>query len=420
MIQWHLETISIKLLKNHPKNPRQINKDQMRHLEGLIKKFGLIDKPIVNQDMTIIGGHQRIKILKKMKAKEVECWVPDHLLTDEEINHLCVGLNLNQGSWDYDILANEWNPVDLLSWGFTEEQLLGLSKEEETATAALEEEEDEGILEPGKDEDAITKLGDVYVLGDHRLVCGDSTSPDCVDSALAGAEPILMCTDPPYGVNYDASWREKEGRKQGSKAKWAKGKVKNDDQADWRLAYCLFTGSIVYVWHADKMAHIVAQNLIDCDFEIKYQIIWVKNNGFSRGDYHHYHEPCLYAVKKGQKHNWKGDTKQRTTWDISVIHKGEEKADRTEHSTQKPLECMGRPIINHTDKGDYVYDPFIGSGTTLIAAERLGRKCIGIELSPAYCDLIVRRYINFMAKKDKQPVVIKNNEEVDPLPYITA
>jgi hypothetical protein len=143
MIQWHLETISIKRLKNHPKNPRQINKDQMRHLEGLIKKFGLIDKPIVNQDMTIIGGHQRIKILKKLKTKEIECWVPDHLLIQEEIDHLCIGLNLNQGNWDYDILANEWEPIDLLNWGFTEEQLVGSAKEAEEAATALNDEEEE-------------------------------------------------------------------------------------------------------------------------------------------------------------------------------------------------------------------------------------------------------------------------------------
>ena len=125
MINWTLQTIPIKELKDHPKNPRQINKEQLAHLENLIKKFGLIDKPIVNLDRMIIGGHQRIKILKKMKAKEVECWVPDHQLTEEEIDHLCIGLNLNQGQFDYDILANQWNPLDLLNWGFSEEQLVG-------------------------------------------------------------------------------------------------------------------------------------------------------------------------------------------------------------------------------------------------------------------------------------------------------
>jgi hypothetical protein len=131
MIQWHLEVLPVNKLKEYEKNPRQITKDQMHHLEELIKKFGLIDKPIVNKDWTIIGGHQRVRILKKMKAKTVECWVPDEQLVQADIDRLCIGLNLNQGSWDYDILANQWDCLDLLEWGFTEEQLLGIGKEAE-------------------------------------------------------------------------------------------------------------------------------------------------------------------------------------------------------------------------------------------------------------------------------------------------
>lgn len=131
MIEWTLLTLPIKTLTAHKKNPRFISKDQANHLEGLIKKFGLIDKPIINKDNTIIGGHQRINILKKMKVKEVQCWVPDHLLTEEEIDHLCIGLNLNHGEWDYDLLANEFDPIDLLTWGFTEEQLLDSCEEAE-------------------------------------------------------------------------------------------------------------------------------------------------------------------------------------------------------------------------------------------------------------------------------------------------
>ena len=125
MINWKLEKIPIKDLKEHPKNPRHISKEHLQHLENLIGKFGMIDKPIVNLDRMIIGGHQRIKILKKQKQKEIECWVPERQLTEEEIDHLCIGLNLNQGAWNYDKLANEWDPCDLLNWGFTEEQLLG-------------------------------------------------------------------------------------------------------------------------------------------------------------------------------------------------------------------------------------------------------------------------------------------------------
>lgn len=139
MIQWHLEVLAIKDLKPHPKNPRQISKDQYIHLENLIDKFGLIDKPIVNKDWTIIGGHQRIKILKKMKVKTIECWVPERFLDDSEIDHLCIGLNLNQGEFDFDILANEWEPLDLLKYGFTEKQLLDFSGVDEIESSDGEE-----------------------------------------------------------------------------------------------------------------------------------------------------------------------------------------------------------------------------------------------------------------------------------------
>ncbi len=130
MIKWKLEELSIKLLKEHPKNPRQIKKDQFQRLGALIDKFGLIDKPILNKDFTIIGGHQRIRVLKKKKVKFVECWVAEEQLSDEQVDELCIGLNLHQGSFDFDILANQWDPIALLNYGFTEEQLLGECKEE--------------------------------------------------------------------------------------------------------------------------------------------------------------------------------------------------------------------------------------------------------------------------------------------------
>lgn len=130
-VQWHLEVLQIKDLKEHSKNPRKISKNNLQHLEELIKQFGLIDKPIVNKDLTIIGGHQRIRILKRMKSKTVECWVPDIQLKEEDIDKLCIGLNLNQGEWDYDVLANEWDPLKLLDYGFNQEKLMGTFKEVE-------------------------------------------------------------------------------------------------------------------------------------------------------------------------------------------------------------------------------------------------------------------------------------------------
>ena len=411
MIKWEIKTIPIKDLKEHPKNPRFITKEQTALLEELITKFGLIDKPIVNQDLMIIGGHQRLKILKKMKVKEVECWVPDRLLDEEEINRLCIGLNLNQGQWDFEVLANQWDVTDLLGYGFDPDTLLGEIGAEDVTGG--EEDESEQI-EPGKDEDAITRLGDIYELGDHRLICGDRTDPDTVLKAMNGNEPILMVTDPPYGVNYDPESRNEALRDGGKRAK---GKVRNDDRTDWTITYSLFKGSVAYVWHSAKYSAEVARNIENCEFEIISQIIWSKQHfALSRGDYHWKHEPCWYAIRKGHQHNWKGDRSQTTVWEIANLNcfgKNKDEDDRTSHSTQKPLECMSKPIQNHTDKGDWVYDPFLGSGTTLIASERLGRKCIGIELSPAYCDVIVKRWVKYMEKNGRKYQIKLNGELLD-------
>ncbi len=326
---------------------------------------------------------------------------------------MCIGLNLHQGAWDFDLLANEWDPIDLLNYGFTEEQLLGTSKENIAEELASDDEEDE-VLEPVDEKEAITKMGDLYDLGGHIIICGDSTDPSTVSRVLDNREVVLMVTDPPYGVSYDPEWRERAGK--GCKAK---GKVENDNQIDWSAAYSLFNGSVAYVWHAAWTTAVVSKNLENCDYKIINQIIWSKNNfSLSRGDYHWKHEPCWYAVKKGHNHNWKAGRKETTVWEIANLNcfgKSKDEDERTNHSTQKPLECMGRPIQNHTDKGDWVYDPFLGSGTTLIAAERLGRKCIGIELSPAYCDMIVKRYCNFVKKKGSTPIVMKNGESCEPI-----
>lgn len=406
-MKWQLQFVPLKDLKDHSKNPRQISKENLDRLSKTIDKFGLIDKPIVNADMTIIGGHQRVRIMKKKKAKTIECWVSEEQLSPEDLDELCIGLNLHQGQWNYDILANEWDTLKLLEYGFDEEKLMGLGKEAEEILNGMDEESEEEIKP--SDKEPITKLGDLYEIGPHRIICGDSTDPDTVAKVLDGAEPILMVTDPPYGVEYDASWRDVAG-----KGCRAKGKVHNDNQSDWAITYSLFPGSVAYVWHSGRYSSEVEENLKNCGLEKVSQIIWNKQHfPISRGDYHWKHEACWYFVRKGHNHNWKGDRKQCTVWDIANLNcmgKSKDEDERTQHSTQKPIKCMAIPIQNHTDKGDWVYDPFLGSGTTLIAAERLGRRCIGIELSPTYCDVIVQRYYNH-CKKNGSPCDIKRNGE---------
>lgn len=412
MITWKLEQRNIKDLKKHTKNPRSLSKDQYEHIKKSIDKFGLIDKPIINLDNTIIGGHQRLEVLKKNKISIVDCQVPDHLLTQQEVDELNIRLNKNTGDWDWDILANEWEIADLLDWGFVAEEFIGVDPEQ-----IEPEEEDSEVLEPAKDEDAYTKLGDIYDLNGHRLVCGDSTMPDIVANCLRGNIPILMVTDPPYGVEYDPSWRKDIKDKYGVAAR-ALGKVQNDDKINWALAWSLFPGSIAYIWHAAWFSSQVHKSLLDSEYEIKNQIIWVKQHfALSRGDYHWQHEPCWYAIRKGHQHNWQGARDQATTWQISNLNafggKKEDGEERTTHSTQKPMECMARPIRNNTAKGEGVYDPFLGSGTTLIAAEQLGRICYGIELSPAYCDIIVKRWIKWMQKNNRAIIVKKNDQELN-------
>lgn len=413
MKKWNLETRNIKELKEHPRNARCLTKDQAKHLSTSMSKFGIIDKPIITKDGMIIGGHQRLNVLKDLKQKSVECWVCEEELTPEEIDELNIRLNKNTGEWDWEKLANEWSSESLFDWGFTEKELQFTPIEEVEAT----EEDEDGTLEPAKDEDAETKLGDIYELNGHRLICGDSTHPDVVAALLREDKPILMVTDPPYGVNYDASWREKLKTKNDrwSKSVHSTGKVLNDHQSSWALAYFLFPGSVMYVWHSAFHSDTVSKDIKDLDFQIIYQIIWVKQVAFGRGDYHWYHEPCWVAVKKGHKHNWQGSRTERTVWEIqsrAAIGDTSKMEEATGHSTQKPLECMARPIRNNTAKGEGVYDPFLGSGTTLIAAEQLGRTCYGVELSPAYCDIIVNRWIKFMIKNNKDFVIKKNGEEL--------
>lgn len=411
MIEWTTEIRSIKGLKKHPKNPRQLTKEQHAHLKTSLEKFGLADKPIINVDGTIIGGHQRLKVLKELGHKDIEVLVPNRELTSDEVDEMNIRLNKNTGEWDFDVLANEWDVNDLVEWGFTEADLTGIMDAAESNEEGTEDESEQ--LEPVSDEDAKTKLGDVYELNGHRLVCGDSTNPLFVDLCLAGAKPILMVTDPPYGVNYDPNWRNEAG-----KGTRAIGKVSNDEIVDWKEAWKLFPGSIVYVWHAGKFCSKVQESLELCDFEVISQIIWVKQHfALSRGDYHWQHEPCWYMVKRGMPHNWQSARDQATTWDIANLNcfgkSKEDGEERTAHSTQKPIECMARPIRNNSSAGESIYDPFLGSGTTLIAAEIEHRICYGIELSPGYCDIIVDRWVKYMQKNNKEYVVKKNGEQVE-------
>ena len=241
--------------------------------------------------------------------------------------------------------------------------------------------------------DPVTRTGDVWLMGKHRLLCGDSTSADDVVSVLDGHNPNLMVTDPPYGVDYDPNWRNEADRANGKPyGASAVGLVTNDKRSNWSEAWALFTGNILYCWHPPGANSVdFYHSIIDSGFQIRMQIIWSKSHfPIGRGDYHVQHEPCWYAVRKGKPGNWCGDRKQTTVWEIDKPAKSE-----TGHSTQKPVECMRRPIQNNSKPGEYVYEPFSGSGTTIIAAEMMNRYCLAIEINPTYVDVAVRRWQTF-------------------------
>lgn len=374
------------------RNSRTHSDEQVAQIAASIREFGWTNPILIDGDNGILAGHGRLLAARKLGMAEVPCIVLDHL-TDAQKRALVIADNklaLNAG-WDAELLSSELaglgeDGFDLGITGFGEDELAALLAEK---TEGLTDPDD--IPEPPAD--PVSVLGDVWILGKHRIVCGDSTDADVVAKCLNGVEPHLMVTDPPYGVNYDADWRNHTG--DSTRTGRATGKVLNDDNADWSEAWALFPGDVAYVWHAGNMAHIVAESLVANGLQIRAQIIWNKSSMvISRGDYHPKHEPCWYAVRKGRKGHYVGGRKQTTVWDIAKPQKSE-----TGHSTQKPVECMKRPIENNSSPGQAVYEPFSGSGTTIIAGEMTGRSIHAIELNPAYVDVAVKRWQDFTGQQ---------------------
>jgi DNA modification methylase len=256
-----------------------------------------------------------------------------------------------------------------------------------------DEKEDES---PALPEHVVTRAGDLWTLGTHRVLCGDATSAAGVACLFGSASPALMVTDPPYGVEYDPGWRDRAGLGKTRQS----GAVANDDKVDWTAAYKLFPGDVAYVWHAGVHGSAVAAGLEAAGFRIRAQIIWAKQHfALSRGDYHWQHEPCWYAVREGKSSRWSGNRAQSTLWQVTNLNPfGGSTEKATGHGTQKPVEVMRRPIANNSVRGAIVYDPFLGSGTTLIAAETTDRSCYGLEIDPAYVDVIVRRWQQLTGK----------------------
>jgi DNA modification methylase len=398
---WPAERIEywpIERLIPYANNPRLHSQADLHRIAASISKWGWTNPVLVDEKGRLIAGHARVGAGAKLGLTSIPVIVARGWSEEEQQAYRLADNELAaRASWDPELLRNElcnlkFSGFDLELIGFEpdrlEEILAGLG------TSGLTNPDNV----PNVPEQPVTVLGDIWELGDHRVGCGDSTSAADVAQVLAGSEPPLMVTDPPYGVSYDPSWR---AHRRCSSGGLAQGTVLNDDRADWRQAYALFPGDTTYVWHGALHGGVVADGLLACEFELRSQIVWVKQHFvLSRGNYHWQHETCWYAVRAGKSSRWMGDRKQTTIWEIASNNPfGNPQHEHSwGHGTQKPVECMRRPIINNSRPGQVIYDPFLGSGTTLIAAEMTGRVCYGLELNPLYIDVIVQRWQLFTGR----------------------
>lgn len=381
-------------------DPRNARLHDERNLEATMTSLTLYGqrKPIVvnKRDQVIEAGNGTLACARQLGWTHIAAVFVDDDPTMATGYAVADNRTAELAEWDDDQLAELLQELseaecDLASMGWSVEEVEEILGASEGSGGG----DDPGPTEPPAKPKS--KLGRVYKLGPHRVMCGDSTNAKHVSKLLAGATPNLMVTDPPYGVEYDPGWRaDADLNQRGGGVR--SGTVENDDRADWREAWALFPGGVAYVWHASLHGATVLASLVAEKFTARSQIIWVKPSlVISRGHYHYQHEPCWYLVRDGKTAMWAGDRKQSTVW---MIAGDKTVAGDKKHGTQKPLECMERPIRNH--EGD-VYDPFLGSGTTLIAADRQRRTLWGMELDPAYVDVIRRRWGDYKRGKDEDP-----------------
>lgn len=403
-VDLRVEQWPIGRLVEYARNPRK-NDDQIPRMVAALTEFGFRIPIVAKSDGLIVDGHLRLKAAKAMGMTEVPVAIADDL-TEAQVKafRLLANRSASWAEWDKELLTIELLDLDDMDFdlgltGFDPEELEFYTGVDPDPSDADPDDVPETPVHP------VTRLGDVWILGKHRVVCGDSTDATVVLEALAGINPSLMVTDAPYGSDYDPGKRGRatysDGRKLSTGKNRAVNKPANDGEAakgQWEPAIRLFPGDVAYVWHAGLDPATAQKALEEAGFEIKRQIIWAKNKFVvspSR-QYHWQHEVCFYAVRKSKKANWNGDSKQSTLWQIE-----KNSANTSGHATEKPVECMRRPIENNSSQGQVVYDPFLGAGTTLMAAELTGRTCYGIELKPEFVDVTLQRWSKFT---DQQPV----------------
>lgn len=351
-------------IKPNPQNPRTIRDDRFKKLVKSITEFPqmLEKRPLVcytdtDGNYVVLGGNMRLKAAKEVGLKELPIMLADDW-TAEQRQEFLIKDNLGFGDWDWQQLASDWDADLLADWG------LELPDKTEEVLEAVEDEFNEA---PPKN--PITVLGDLYEIGEHRMLCGDSTDSDQVAKLMNGVLADMCHTDPPYNIDYEGGSKKRE-------------KIANDKLDDFpKFLYDVYTtistalkkGGAIYVWHASTETHNFIQQFLDAGFLFKSYIVWNKNNStFGRSDYHWKHEPCIYGWLDGASHKWYGDRKQTTVWDVDRPSRSDE------HPTMKPIDLCSKALINSSTINDIVLDVFLGSGSTMVAAHQLKRKCYGM------------------------------------------
>ncbi len=385
-----VEYRAIDSLIPYARNSRTHTDRQIQQIAGSIREFGFTNPVLIRKgddgQLMIIAGHARCLAASHLGLTEVPTLDLNYLSETEARAYVIADNRLAElAGWDLEMLAIEFDELEQASFdldltGFTDKDRNNVINELERISAQNRRE----------DEDDPTKMpveskivpGQVIELGHHKVICGDATDKAVHYELLGKEQPQLMVTDPPYGVSLDANWRASLSIRE------HRDVIAGDDRPDWTVVWEIFKGSVAYIWHASLQSHIVAESLIRAGYEIRSQIIWSKNRfAISRGNYHWQHEPCFYAVRKGGATDWTGSRKESTIWNIDILQ-----AMELAHPNQKPVECMRRPILNNSSPGQLVFDPFAGTGTTLVAAELTGRIARCIELDPNYCQLMIDRY----------------------------
>ena len=390
-MEW--KNLSVDALRPAAYNPRKKLKagdKEYEKIKNSILEFGYVEPIIVNYDMTVIGGHQRLTVLKDLGYTEVQCVVV-HIEDEHKVKALNIALNKITGAWNEQLLADLL--VDLQSVDFNTD-LTGFDAPEiEQLFSKVHNKdikEDDFDVEEELKNPPVSRKGDIWLLGRHHVICGDSTLPETYTKLMDGQRANLVLTDPPYNVNVEET----------------AGKIQNDNMPDEDFYKFLFAAFVnmeqnmendasIYVFHADSKGLIFRQAFHDAGFYLSGCCIWKKNAlVLGRSPYQWQHEPCLFGWKVGGKHQWYSDRKQTTIWEY------DRPKSSKDHPTMKPVALMAYPIENSCMSNCIVLDPFLGSGSTLIACEETGRICYGVELDEKFCDVIVKRYLEKVGTAD--------------------